>query len=384
MHANDQTLIFDASEPIPALRRILAIRLDNIGDVVMTGPALRALRQAYPQAQITLMASPAGSQVAPLLPWVDDVITWRAVWQDIAKNVAVEPEKEYALVELIAQRQFDAAFIFTSFSQSPYPPAYACYLAKIPIRAGQSKEFGGGLLSHWVSPLAESTYQVDRNLHLLRSMRIPTIADHLELQVKTSDQQNADAILSGLGIGEGQPYLVLAPGASAEARRYSESRFAEAAQQLTEETGLPVVLVGSQREVGKFPVLEALAARQPRIHSLIGQTSVPEMAALIGGCALLLANNSGSMHIGAALNRPMLILFSGTELLDQWAPHAENVSFLNRTTECTPCHGFQCRYQMECLDIPVEEVVASALSLLKTTPPSTPNLTHSLADTIQR
>src|SRR5512146_2310866 len=150
-----------------SLQRILAIRLDNIGDVVMTGPALRALRQAYPSARITLMASPAGSQVIPLLPWVDDGITWRAVWQDIGQNVPVEPEKEYQRVELLKERDVEAAFIFTSFSQSPYPPAYACYLAGIPIRAGQSPEFGGGLLSHWVRPLDQAAYQVDRNLHLL-------------------------------------------------------------------------------------------------------------------------------------------------------------------------------------------------------------------------
>src|SRR5512146_1867075 len=92
------------------LRRILAIRLDNIGDVVMTGPALRALRQAYPAARITLLASPAGSQVFSLLPWVDDRITWQAVWQDIAKNVPLTPEKEYTLVELLREQQFDAAF----------------------------------------------------------------------------------------------------------------------------------------------------------------------------------------------------------------------------------------------------------------------------------
>src|SRR5512146_568882 len=112
-----------------SLQRILAIRLDNIGDVVMTGPALRALHLVYPSARITLMASPAGSQVIPLLPWVDDGITWRAVWQDIGQHVPVEPDKERRLVEILKEHAFDAAFIFTSFSQSPYPPAYACYLA---------------------------------------------------------------------------------------------------------------------------------------------------------------------------------------------------------------------------------------------------------------
>ena len=358
--------------PADPFNQILAVRLDNIGDVVMTGPALRGLRQAYPEARITLMASPAGSQVAPLLPWIDDCIPWRAVWQDIGENLPVEPEKERELTQLLAQHQFDAAFIFTSFSQSPYPPAYACYLAGIPVRAGQSREFGGALLSHWIKPLPDETYQVERNLHLLRAAGIPVQEEHLELSVPLMDQKRADALLAACGIDEHQPFLALAPGASAAARRYDEARFAEAVQILVDSADLPVVLIGSPREAGKFPLLETLADQHTRIHSLIGQTSVPEMAAVIRRAALLLGNNSGSMHIAAALQRPMVILFSGTEVLEQWAPRTREALLLNRATACAPCHGFQCPYQMECLDIPAREVAENVINLLKTGPSSIP------------
>src|SRR4051812_41823740 len=96
------------------VRRILAVRLDNVGDMVMLGPALRTLREALPGAHITLMASPAGSQVAPLLPWVDDVLTLRAVWQDASGNMPLDPERERELIETIRDRAFDAVVIFTS------------------------------------------------------------------------------------------------------------------------------------------------------------------------------------------------------------------------------------------------------------------------------
>ena len=348
------------------IRRILTIRLDNIGDVVMTGPALRALKQAYPGSHLTLMASPAGSQVAPLLPWVDDVITWRAVWQDIATNVAVVPEKEYELVALLEQKQFDAAFIFTSFSQSPHPPAFSCYLARIPIRVGQSKEFGGGLLTHWVRPPEDSGYQVERNLHLLREVGVQVSSDQMELQTPLEDRHRAEAILESAGIGSGQGFIALAPGASAAARRYDEARFAQAAQQLAAQSGLPVVLIGSQREVGRFPTLEALAGVHAGITSLIGQTSVAEMAAIIQRSALLICNNSGSMHMATAFHRPMVILYSGTEHFEQWLPKSGTMRILNRPTPCTPCHKFSCPYHLECLDVPAEEVVMHALDLLQT------------------
>lgn len=347
-----------------ALNRILVIRLDNIGDVIMTGPAVRALRIAYPQARITLLASPAGSQAARLLPWIDDVITWRASWQEIGPNAQLDPKKERQLVELLARYHFEAAFIFTSFSQSPYPPAYLCALAGIPVRIGQSKEFGGALLTHWQRPLPDQVHQVERNLHLLRGLGVSSQGHHLELAIPFEDQQSADELLEAAGVDPAAGFISLAPGASALARRYPAARFARAARLLARQAGLPVVLIGSPREVGQYKPLEDLPARTPGIISLIGKTSLAESAAILRRARLVIANNSGPMHIAAAFRRPMLVLFSGTELLDQWAPSYPRVRFLFRETDCSPCLNFQCPYNLECLEISAEEVVQAGLRLL--------------------
>ena len=121
---------------LDAARRILVIRLDNIGDVVMLGPALRALRAAVSSAETTLLCSPAGAQAAELLtPWLDEVLVWRASWQDASGTHALDPARELALIAELRARDFDAAIVSTSFSQSAYPPAYACALAGIPVRA---------------------------------------------------------------------------------------------------------------------------------------------------------------------------------------------------------------------------------------------------------
>ncbi len=355
----------DSSERFPTnLERILAVRLDNIGDVVMLSPALRALRMVFPKAHLTLMASPGGSQVAPLLPWIDEVMACRAVWQDISKNLQVDAEKEYQLVSMLADQHFDAAFIFTSFSQSPYPPAYACYLARIPLQIGQSKEFGGRLLTHWIKSLPDDAHQVERSLHMLRSAGLTDQGSHLELKVPLEFQQSADQILKRSGVGTDSPYIVLAPGASAAARRYPEARYAEAVKQVTAKSGLPVVVIGSPREADAFPAIERLVQESPAVVSLIGQTSVPEMAAVLQRAQVVLANNSGSMHFAAAFQRPMVILFSGTELLQQWAPNTPGARFLFQPTHCTPCHDFQCRYHLECLDVPAEQVAQNVLELL--------------------
>jgi lipopolysaccharide heptosyltransferase II len=345
------------------VRRILAIRLDNVGDVVMLGPALRTLRHALPSASLTLMASPAGSQVAPLLPWVDDVMVERVVWQDASGAMPLDPEREQTLVQRIRSHDFDAAVIFTSFSQSPHPPAYICYLAGIPIRLGQSKEFGGSLLTQWVKPLPDSAHQVDRNLHLLEAASFTILDRHLALQVPNEVQWSADQLLRRKGVEPDAPFIVLAAGASCAARRYDPERFAEVARLLSAQTALPIVVVGSAREAELVqPILGAGGT------SLVGQTSVAELVAVIRRAGVVIANNSGPLHIAEAFQRPMVILYSGTEYESQWQPRVAPARLLRRPTECSPCYRFQCPYQMECLDIPPEEVVAEVLAMLERSP----------------
>jgi ADP-heptose:LPS heptosyltransferase len=345
------------------MRRILAIRLDNIGDVVMTGPALRTLRHALPEASITLMASPAGSRAAPLLPWVDDVMVHRAVWQDATGATPLEPERELALAEAVRARGFDAAVIFTSFSQSPYPPGYVCYLAGVPIRLGQSREFGGSVLSHAVKPPPDEAHQVDRNLHLLESIGLRPAGRRLELAVPEAVQAQAARLLRDCGVDPERPYIVLAPGASCRARQYHPARFGAAAQALAAETGLQAVIVGSERETDLVETVMA-SARGTGLVSLAGLTSVPELGAIISGASLVLANNSSAMHLADAFRRPMVITYSGTDREEQWRPRSAPAALLRRPTACSPCYGFQCPYHMECLDIPPAEVVGAALGLL--------------------
>lgn len=351
------------------LERVLAVRLDNIGDVIMLGPALRTLRRHFPQAEITLLATPGGSQAAALLPWVDRTWVLRPVWQDLQGDLPFDPQREFALIERLRQADFDAAFIFTSFTQSPYPPAYACYLAGIPLRFGQSQEFGGQVLSHRFKPPPDSAHQVDRNLSLLEQAGLEPAGRELELRLPAEAEQRAADLLRQAGIPAGQPYIALVPGASAAARRYPPRRFGEVARELSRRSGLPLAILGSEREIPQ--IREALdAVGQPGVVSLVGQTGVSEMAAVLKGACLALANNSAALHLADALGTPLLVLYSGTELESQWAPRGRPggsgapARLLRVPVECSPCYRFECPYQLECLDIPPLEVVREALEML--------------------
>lgn len=135
------------------VKRLLIVA---IADVEGIQPALQRIRATLIHAEITLLG--ATEDVQPLLTWVNYIISYKTNWQDEAK------EKE--LVEKLRQLLFDAAIIFTT-TESPYPLAYLCYLAEIPIRVGQSKEFGGGVLSHWVKPPLDDFPNIDSYLYLL-------------------------------------------------------------------------------------------------------------------------------------------------------------------------------------------------------------------------
>lgn len=139
---------------------ILAIQLDSIDRIM---PALQALHQALPNPRITLM-TPDRSQAC--LP-IDNICG--TIWQHASGSGSPNSAEIEALIVKLRSYQFDAAVIFNSSFQSPYPLAYLCYLAGIPIRLGQSKEFGGSVLSHWVKPPPDN-HSVDRHLFLLESL----------------------------------------------------------------------------------------------------------------------------------------------------------------------------------------------------------------------
>lgn len=341
-------------------RRVLAVRLDNIGDVVMLTPALTSLKAALPEARLTLMASPAGAQVAPMLASVDDTIVVRALWQDASGRLGFSPEREQALIARIAEERFDAAFIFTSFSQSPHPPGYVCYLAGVPLRIGQSKEFGGGVLSHTADGLPDEAHQVERNLSLLGRMDVPVVDDGLRLDVPDEVLRKAEGLLAGAGVDSMRPYVVVAPGASCRARAYPPDRWSAVLDGLVRQVGMPVVLVGTEGETvqvaGDMPIAGLV--------SLGGRTTVPELAAVIAGASLVVANNSAPMHIAEAFQRPTVVTYSGTDLVSQWRPRKAPARILRKPTACSPCYGFACPFDLECLDIPPKMVVDNAMALL--------------------
>jgi ADP-heptose:LPS heptosyltransferase len=344
-----------------AARNILAVRLDNIGDVVMLGPALRAVKQSSPDARITLLASPAGGTATPLLPWVDEVITLRPVWQDVGSRIAFDPAREQELIAMLAARGFDAALIFTSFSQTPHVPGYVCYLAGIPLRAGEAKEFGGSTLTTELRSAPDDLHQTERNIRLVEAVGFTVTERDLAVAISDEASKRMGELLQGHGIAAGERFVLLHPGASAEARRYPAERFGAVAAWLGAQ-GWPVIVTGTAREGEMLATIQAAA---PGAVILQDATTLPEYAALIERATLVICNDTLPMHLADAVNTPAVILYSGTDLESQWRPRHAPHQLLRRHTPCYPCYRFACPIGLPCLDIPSAEVVAATETLLK-------------------
>ncbi|MUG93357.1 glycosyltransferase family 9 protein [Scytonema sp. UIC 10036] len=357
------------------------MRLDNIGDVIMTSPALRAIKENLPECHLTLMASPGGALAAELLPWVDEVLPWRVLWQDLGK-LDFDPMREWELVKRLQNSKFDAAIIFTSFSQSPHPAGFLCYLAGIPLRIGESKEVGNGVLTLEVPSISDEVHQVERNLRLIEQAGFEVQDRSLCIHISETAQQEALSLLLGTrdwGLGTGKHnisqcplpiahcpfpnYLLLNPWTSCQSRNYDSQRFAIAARQLAELTQMPVVVTGVEKDRPKSGLL--LETLSNFAVDLIGKTTLSQLAALIANAKLVLTNNTSTMHIADATLTPTVVMFAGTELESQWQPRNGTSRLLRCPTSCSPCYAFTCPYNLECLDIPPEEVVATGLKLIQ-------------------
>src|SRR5438067_10152582 len=230
------------------VKRILAIRLDNLGDVLVTTPALHAIKTSLPGATLTLLASPVGAQVAHLNPDLDDVIVYEAPWMDPWHKLPQNSQREQQMIALIRERQFDGAIIFTSFRQSSLPAAYLCYLADIPLRLAASIDGPGSLLTTRHKHPERMMHEVERGLDLVGAIGFTT--EELDLVLAVPDEARAHIVdlLADHGIDHYAPLIVVHPGCSMPARTYPWEMYAQVVNLLVEQLGAKVILTGAEDE----------------------------------------------------------------------------------------------------------------------------------------
>lgn len=344
---------------------ILCVRLDAIGDVLMTGPALRALREQNPQRRITLLTSPYGASIARLMPEVDRVIEYAAPWMK-ATPQRVDARHEYRMIGELRAYGFDAAVLFTVSTQSPLPAALLCYFAGIPRCLAHCRENPYQLITHWIlDPEAAGSHrhEVRRQLDLVAPIGAHAEDTRLALRVPPAAQRKARAELARAGVREASPLVLVHPGATAPSRRYPPEHFAAAARQLREMHDCQIVFTGNADEIALIE--EIRAAMKAPSASLAGRLDLAELAAAIAQCDVLIVNNTGPAHVAAALGVAVVDLYAQTNL--QHTPWQVEHRLLYHDVACRGCLKSVCpQGHHDCLrKVPPERVAAAAVELLQ-------------------
>lgn len=343
-------------------RRILAIRLDNLGDVLVTTPALHAIKSSLPQASLTLLASPVGAQVARLNPDIDAVIEYSAPWMDPWRELPQDSRREQRMIEAVRAGAFDGAIIFTSFRQSSLPAAYLCYLAGIPLRLAASIDGPGSLLTTRHKHPERMMHEVERGLDLVGAIGLTSGDLDLVLRVPGEAKTRLSVILAKRGVERTRPLIVVHPGCSMPARTYPWEMYVEVVYLLVEQLGARVALTGAPDE---GPLVERICAAlrpEAREHVLnfASTLSFPEFCALIETADLTVTNNTGPMHIAAALKCPVVALFALTNPPEQWGPWRVPHRQLYHEVACRLCYSRVCPFGHECLRLVSPAMVLDA------------------------
>jgi ADP-heptose:LPS heptosyltransferase len=286
--------------------RTLTVRLDNAGDVLLAGPALRAV--AAGSERVTLLAGPHGVAAGRLLPGVDEVLQWRCPWVDPDPPPA-DPDDVAAVVALLARRRFDRALVFGSFHQSPLPTALVLRLAGVGWVGAVSEDYPGSLL--------DLRHRVDDDLPEAERALSLALAAGFELPPGDDGRLAVHDPLPPVPDETPEPpYVVLHPGTSVPARAWPADRFAEAAALLLD-AGHTVVVTGGPGE----RMLTASVSEPSGVVDLGGRTDLAGLAAVLAGASAVVVGNTGPAHLAAAVDTPVVSLYAPTVPAARWAPY---------------------------------------------------------------
>jgi ADP-heptose:LPS heptosyltransferase len=334
----------------------LITRLDSLGDVLLTGPAVRAAA-ALP-GPVTFVCGPRGLPAARLLPGIDERLVLATPWIDATPP----PVSRTALDELvgrIAAIAPERAAILGSFHQSPLPTALLLRLAGVPEIAAVSVDYAGTLLDHRL-PDPGDVHEVERNLGVLRALGAPVDPDDVALRVRRDPAARPPELPSG-------DYVVVHPGASVPARAWDTGRHRELVRRLAA-AGRTVVVTGGPDET---TLTAEVSDHGTTALDLGGRTDLAGTAETLAGARAVVVGNTGPAHLAAAVGTPVVALFAPTVPSVRWRPWAVPLELIERPVACAGCRARRCPVPGHpCLDdVPVAAVLAAVERLAPSAAP---------------
>ena len=293
-------------------KHILCIRADNMGDLLMSSPAIRALKETF-GCRITLLTSSMANLVAPFISQIDETIVANLPW--IKTDAPVTQADFFTLVEKLKKYHFDAAVIFTVYSQNPLPAAMLAYLADIPMRLAYCRENPYYLLTDWVverEPLSIIRHQVERDLEMVKTVGATTANDAIIISIKEKEEAKEKALvkLKAVGVDPSQSWMIIHPGVSEKKREYPEDLWVKTAGIIRDKIGYQVLVTGSGSE---NLLCNSIAQKTGgKVYPAAGVFDIEEFIALVGEAPVIASVNTGTVHIAAAVQTPVVVLYALT------------------------------------------------------------------------
>jgi heptosyltransferase-2 len=342
-----------------SIKRVVVRGTNWVGDSLMTIPALRALRRVLPDAHITLVIRPGTKGIFSEAHFIDELLVY-----DRKTAFSVLPQ-----VREWKRREFDLAVLF----QNAFEAALIPFLAGVPLRLGYATEARQALLTHPL-PLPDwraSRHEVFYYLYLITALEqmlfgrstVCEAEPDASIQISEARKAQAAELLRAYGVSENDVIVAICPGSiNSRAKRWPAEAYASLADRLIE-SKRRVLLIGSKDETEVSEDVTRRMRQQPIV--LTGKTTLDQITAVLDRADLIVTNDTGPAHLGAALRRPTIVIFGPTNPLTT-RPFAPEAIVLRHPPDCAPCMLRDCPIDHRCMTaITVDEVFEQSHSLLK-------------------
>ena len=321
-----------------------------VGDAVLAIPAMKAIRARFPGAEITLLVRPWVAGLFSSAPYIDKVWT---------ENKPKTLTSWIRITRDIRKREFDLSLLLPNSFES----ALMMFIGGVRHRVGYATDGRGWMLTDAVPKTTGRQHQMDYYLNLAKVVSAATDRPSISIEATVSERDSARQLLAAQGIPSGAAFLVLNPGAAyGSAKRWHQDRFADVADNLASQLGLHVAIIGSEPERAIANQVCERMTRRPAV--LNGKTSLETLIGVLAESSLMITNDSGPMHIAAALGIPTVAIFGPTDETNT-GPSGPHTRIVKHTVECSPCLLRECPIDHRCMNaVTVEEVCRAAKELM--------------------
>ncbi len=335
-------------------RRILIVNVNWVGDVLFSTPFIRAVRQAFPDAHIACLLHPRCREILEANPRLDEIIIYD---EDAAHKSLIG---KWALIKELRKRKFDTAFLL----HRSFTKALITYLAGIKERVGYPTKNRGGILTRVIEEPSEELHKVEYFLNIARTSGMDVKDSSYEFFVQDEDRKFIKGLLARNGVSDKDLVVVLCPAGNWPPKRWPAENFARLGDELAEKFGAKIILSAAGKDLKLVEEIKSVMAAAVVITS--GKTGLKQLGALLERAALVVANDTGPMHMAVSVGANTIALFGPTSARLTGPYGSGKYRVISRNESCeVPCYNVTCTDNACMSAIKVEDALELAEAMLR-------------------